>query len=92
MGKIIGIDLNCHKLMCQRCHLKAASKVITNEESARTTSSVVAWDNEGEVLDWSGCPASGDHQRKHGVQCETLHRLPVRRSGGRSGPFTLQGR
>src|SRR6187397_2219073 len=49
MGKIIGIDLgttnSCVAIMEGR-----EPKVIVNEEGSRTTPSVVAWDDKGEVL------------------------------------------
>ncbi|NOU27990.1 MAG: molecular chaperone DnaK [Polyangiaceae bacterium] len=49
MGKIIGIDLgttnSCVAIMEGR-----EAKVIVNEEGARTTPSVVAWDDKGEIL------------------------------------------
>ena len=49
MGRIIGIDLgttnSCVAVMDGR-----EAKVIVNEEGARTTPSVVAWDDKGEVL------------------------------------------
>jgi molecular chaperone DnaK len=49
MGKIIGIDLgttnSCVAIMEGR-----EPKVIVNEEGARTTPSVVAWDDKGEIL------------------------------------------
>jgi molecular chaperone DnaK len=49
MGRIIGIDLgttnSCVAIMEGR-----EAKVIVNEEGARTTPSVVAWDDKGEIL------------------------------------------
>mgnify|MGYP002885560663 CR=1 FL=1 len=49
MGKTIGIDLGTTN-SCVAVIESGEPKVITNEEGARTTSSVVAWDSEGEVL------------------------------------------
>jgi molecular chaperone DnaK len=49
MGKIIGIDLGTTNSVVSVMDGKEA-KVIVNEEGARTTPSVVAWDEKGEVL------------------------------------------
>jgi len=49
MGKIIGIDLGTTNSVVAVMDGKEA-KVIVNEEGARLTPSVVAWDDKGEVL------------------------------------------
>ncbi|MCA9593449.1 MAG: molecular chaperone DnaK [Myxococcales bacterium] len=49
MGKIIGIDLGTTNSVVAVMDGKEA-KVIVNEEGARLTPSVVAWDEKGEVL------------------------------------------
>jgi molecular chaperone DnaK len=49
MGKIIGIDLGTTNSVVAVMEGKEA-KVIVNEEGARITPSVVAWDDKGEVL------------------------------------------
>src|SRR5688572_27562449 len=49
MGKIIGIDLGTTNSVVAVMEGKEP-KVIVNEEGARTTPSVVAWDDKGEVL------------------------------------------
>ncbi|MGD8861145.1 MAG: molecular chaperone DnaK [Myxococcales bacterium] len=49
MGKIIGIDLGTTNSVVAIMEGKEA-KVLVNEEGARTTPSVVAWDDQGEVL------------------------------------------
>ncbi len=49
MGKIIGIDLGTTNSVVAVMDGKEA-KVIVNEEGARITPSVVAWDDKGEVL------------------------------------------
>jgi molecular chaperone DnaK len=49
MGKIIGIDLGTTNSVVAVMEGKEA-KVIVNEEGARLTPSVVAWDEKGEVL------------------------------------------
>jgi len=49
MGKIIGIDLGTTNSVVSVMDGKE-SKVIVNDEGARTTPSVVAWDDKGEVL------------------------------------------
>jgi molecular chaperone DnaK len=49
MGKIIGIDLGTTN-SCVAVMEGGEPKVITNEEGARTTPSVVAWDKNDEVL------------------------------------------
>ena len=49
MGKIIGIDLGTTNSVVSVMEGKEA-KVIVNEEGARTTPSVVAWDDKGEIL------------------------------------------
>ncbi len=49
MGKIIGIDLGTTNSVVSVMEGKEA-KVIVNEEGSRTTPSVVAWDDKGEIL------------------------------------------
>src|SRR6187397_3306051 len=49
MGKIIGIDLGTTNSVVAVMEGKEA-KVIVNEEGARLTPSVIAWDDKGEVL------------------------------------------
>ena len=49
MGKIIGIDLGTTNSVVALMEGKD-SKVIVNEEGSRTTPSVVAWDDEGQIL------------------------------------------
>src|SRR5262245_7176620 len=49
MGKIIGIDLGTTNSVVAVMEGKEP-KVIVNEEGARLTPSVVAWDDKGEVL------------------------------------------
>ena len=49
MGKIIGIDLGTTNSVVAIMEGKEP-KVIVNEEGARLTPSVVAWDDKGEVL------------------------------------------
>jgi molecular chaperone DnaK len=49
MGKIIGIDLGTTNSVVAVMEGKEA-KVIVNEEGARLTPSVVAWDDKGEIL------------------------------------------
>ncbi len=49
MGKIIGIDLGTTNSVVSIMEGKEP-KVIVNEEGARTTPSVVAWDDKGEIL------------------------------------------
>jgi molecular chaperone DnaK len=49
MGKIIGIDLGTTNSVVAVMEGKDA-KVIVNEEGARLTPSVVAWDDKGEIL------------------------------------------
>ena len=49
MGKIIGIDLGTTNSVVAIMEGKEP-KVIVNEEGSRTTPSVVAWDDKGEVL------------------------------------------
>jgi molecular chaperone DnaK len=49
MGKIIGIDLGTTNSVVSVMEGKEA-KVIVNEEGNRTTPSVVAWDDKGEIL------------------------------------------
>ena len=49
MGKIIGIDLGTTNSVVAVMEGKEP-KVIVNSEGARTTPSVVAWDDKGEIL------------------------------------------
>ncbi len=49
MGKIIGIDLGTTNSVVAVME-GSEPKVITNEEGARTTPSVVAWDDKGDAL------------------------------------------
>ena len=49
MGKIIGIDLGTTNSVVAIMEGREP-KVIVNEEGSRTTPSVVAWDDKGEVL------------------------------------------
>ena len=49
MGKTIGIDLGTTNSVVAVME-GGEPKVITNEEGARTTPSVVAWDKSGETL------------------------------------------
>src|SRR5271156_1785198 len=49
MGKIIGIDLGTTNSVVAIMEVREP-KVIVNEEGSRTTPSVVAWDDKGEVL------------------------------------------
>src|SRR5689334_5145613 len=49
MGKIIGIDLGTTNSVVAVMEGKEP-KVIVNEEGARLTPSVVAWDDKGEIL------------------------------------------
>lgn len=49
MGKIIGIDLGTTN-SCVAVMEGKEPKVIVNEEGARTTPSVVAWDDKGDIL------------------------------------------
>src|ERR1700758_5474518 len=49
MGKIIGIDLGTTNSVVAIMEGREP-KVIVNEEGSRTTPSVVAWDEKGEVL------------------------------------------
>ena len=54
MGKIIGIDLGTTN-SCVAVMEGGKPKVIENSEGARTTPSIVAYTNEGEIL--CGAPA-----------------------------------
>ena len=49
MGKIIGIDLGTTNSVVSVMEGKEP-KVIVNEEGSRTTPSVVAWDDKGDIL------------------------------------------
>src|ERR1700742_4563446 len=49
MGKIIGIDLGTTNSVVAIMEGREP-KVIVNEEGSRTTPSVVAWDDKGEIL------------------------------------------
>ncbi len=78
MGKIIGIDLGTTNTVVAIMEGKEP-KVIANEEGARLTPSVVAWDDKGEVLVGQIAKPPGHHEpREHGVLVEALHGPAVR--------------
>ena len=63
MGKIIGIDLGTTNSVVAIMEGREP-KVIVNEEGSRTTPSVVAWDDKGEVLVFRGISQDGKPLQK----------------------------
>ena len=63
MAKIIGIDLGTTN-SCVAIMEGGKPKVIENSEGARTTPSVVAYTDDGEVLVGARGQAPGGHQRR----------------------------
>jgi len=77
MGKIIGIDLGTTNSVVAIMEGKEP-KVITNEEGARLTPSVVGWDDKGESPGWADSASSGHHQsREHGLLGQAFHGPPL---------------
>ena len=68
MGKIIGIDLGTTN-SCVAIMENGKPKVIENSEGARTTPSVVAYTDNGEILVGDACQApGGDQSEEHPVR------------------------
>ena len=78
MGKIIGIDLGTTNSVVAIMEGREP-KVIVNEEGARTTPSVVAWDDKGERARRPNRQAAGRHQPR-----EHHHSAPSASSAGAS--------
>ena len=85
MAKIIGIDLGTTN-SCVAIMEGGKPKVIENSEGSRTTPSVVAYTEDGEVLVGALGQAPGGHQRQeHHLRGEAPHRPQVRREGNAEG-------
>jgi Hsp70 protein len=90
MGKIIGIDLGTTN-SCVAIMEGGQPKVIENSEGARTTPSVVAYQDDGEIL--VGASAKrlfgnppGRHQcEEHDLRRQTADRPQIRGKGSPEG-------
>jgi molecular chaperone DnaK len=106
MGKIIGIDLGTTNSVVAIMDGKEP-KVIANEEGARLTPSVVAWDDKGEVLvgqiarrqaitnpENTVFSAKRFMGRRYEEADEDEHRVPFKTSRGASGEvvFDIRGK
>src|SRR5687768_6700787 len=104
MGKIIGIDLGTTNSVVSVMEGKEA-KVIVNEEGARTTPSVVAWDDKGEVLVGQIAkrqavtnPTNTVYSAKRFIGrrfdevTEEIKRVPYKVSKGKNGDVTIDVR
>ena len=77
MAKVIGIDLGTTN-SCLAISENGQTKVIENAEGARTTPSVVAYLDGGEVLVGAPAKTSGRNQRqKHHLRRQTPDRPQV---------------
>ena len=68
MAKIIGIDLGTTN-SCVSVMENSKPKVIENAEGARTTPSIVAYTEEGEISSGRFCQASGCYKPKKYLIC-----------------------
>ncbi len=77
MAKVIGIDLGTTN-SCLAISENGQTKVIENAEGARTTPSVIAYLDGGEIL--VGAPAktpSGNQRQKHYLRRQTFDRPQI---------------
>ena len=85
MGKIIGIDLGTTN-SCVAIMEGNTTKVIENSEGARTTPSIIAYQEDGEVLVGALGQAPGGHQpAQHALRGEAADRPQVHREGSAEG-------
>ncbi len=94
MGKIIGIDLGTTN-SCVAVMENGQPKVIENSEGARTTPSIVAYMDDGEIL--TGAPGKRQavtNPQKHPLRRQTPDRSALRRKRSAEGhrPDALQDR
>ena len=88
MGKIIGIDLGTTN-SCVSVMEGGKPKVIENSEGARTTPSVVAYADDGEIL--CGAPAKRQAVTNARNTLYAVKRLIGRRLGDAVGSFPRKG-
>ena len=85
MSKTIGIDLGTTNSVVAVLE-GGDAKVIVNPEGNRTTPSVVAYLDDGEVAGGAAGQAPGGHQpEEHPVRHQAAHRPTLRRRGGPAG-------
>ena len=93
MGKIIGIDLGTTN-SCVAIMEGGKPKVIENSEGARTTPSIVAYMEDGEILVGAPAKRQAVTNPKNTLRYQAPHRPQVRREGGAEGhrPDAVQDR
>ena len=94
MGKIIGIDLGTTN-SCVAIMEGNTTKVIENSEGARTTPSIIAYQEDGEVLVGASAKRQAvTNPQQHAVRGEAPDRPQVHREGSAEGhrPDALQDR
>ena len=75
MSKVVGIDLGTTNSLVVVME-GGTPQVIPNQERARTTPSIVAFTNKGEVLVGQMQTAGADEPAEHSLQRDATHRAP----------------
>ncbi len=84
MGRIIGIDLGTTN-SCVAIMEGNVPKVIENSEGARTTPSIIAYQEDGEVLVGASAKRQAVTNPRHAVRGQAPDRTQVRREGSAKG-------
>jgi Molecular chaperone len=84
MGKIIGIDLGTTN-SCVAIMEGNNTRVIENSEGARTTPSIIAYQEDGEILVGARQAPGRDQPQEHHLRCQAPDRSQVRREGSAKG-------